>query len=95
VNYYDRNGAPMGFHEWLQAFDDIDSRRVAFHQISEDCSVSTVWLGLDHGFGLARVPLIFETMTFGGAHDGDCVRTATEAAARAAHDQAVAAARAS
>ena len=29
--------------------------------------VSTVFLGLDHGFG--GVPMLFETMIFGGKHD--------------------------
>lgn len=41
-------------------------------------NVSTVWLGLDHGFGSGRLE-IFETMVFGGRYaceatlDGDTI----------------------
>lgn len=33
-----------------------------------DITVSTVFLGLDHGFG--GIPMWFETVIFGGEHDG-------------------------
>jgi len=46
--------------------------------------VSTVWLGLDHGYG-GGPPLIFETMVFGGAHDEDQWRYPTEVEALAGH----------
>jgi hypothetical protein len=55
--------------------------------------VSTVWLGLDHGFG-AGPPLIFETMYFRGlgakADPEDMQRYSTEAEALAGHEQMVA-----
>jgi hypothetical protein len=69
--------------------------------------VSTVWLGIDHSFGQFRrlmgeshVPIIFETMIFapgdvtiGGEDDLDEYqeRYATEEAAQAGHDRALAA----
>jgi len=43
------------------------------NSIKQDCindiTISTVFLGLDHSFG-ADEPLLFETMVFGGVHDG-------------------------
>jgi hypothetical protein len=59
-------------------------------------TVSTVWLGIDHGFGgyMTRPgdlyqPIIFETMIFGGGDDypyhQQCVRYATEAEAIEGH----------
>ncbi len=87
--YYDRAGRPIPMLEWAKLFGDDAYKRVALTHVG-DVSVSTVWLGLDHGFGLGGVPLIFETMVFGGAHDEDQWRWPTEAAALAGHDQAVA-----
>ena len=39
--------------------------------------VSTVFLALDHSFGRAGPPLLFETMVFGGKLDGEQERCAT------------------
>lgn len=50
--------------------------------------VSTVWLGLDHGFGNAK-PLIFETMVFDRhGHDVYQARYSTEEEARIGHERA-------
>lgn len=57
---------PATHTEWAAMFEDIDSRRVG-HDTVGDVSVSTVFLGMDHGFG--RMPELFETMTFGGTCD--------------------------
>lgn len=53
--------------EKLGNFNRSD-RHVALDQIG-DVVVSTVFLGLDHGF-LQGAPILFETMIFGGEHDG-------------------------
>jgi hypothetical protein len=53
--------------EWAQWFEKAD-RTVDKTQIGE-VEVSTVFLGLDHSFGGA-IPLLFETMIFGGDEDG-------------------------
>jgi hypothetical protein len=57
-----------------------------------DVEVSTVFLGLDHGWGEGP-PVLFETMTFGGDEDtNECQwRYTTRAAAQAGHDAIVAA----
>jgi len=40
--------------------------------------VSTIFLGMDHSFEVEpHTPILFETMIFGGEHEGDCCRYAT------------------
>lgn len=47
------------------------NRRVAHDQIGE-ADVYTSFLAIDHSFhqGLNRAPILYETMIFGGDHDG-------------------------
>jgi len=53
----------------------------------EEVLVSTVFLGLDHSFGLNKEkgPLIFETMIFGGRYDQYQMRYHTYKEAQEAH----------
>ena len=59
---------------WAQMHADIRLRRVAVTEW-DGTQVSTVFLGLDHGFG--GPPLLFETMIFGGEYDLHCWRYST------------------
>jgi hypothetical protein len=95
--FYDRQGRPIETAEWSRKFEDPDYKMVAQHWV-RGWMVSTVWLGIDHSFGMSRAPLIFETMIFppgdeagGGSVWADeyCDRYPTEAAAHAGHDQAL------
>ena len=65
-DYYELIGqtaVPVGdVLEWARKFEDMD-RRVAYMRVLGMCRVSTVFLGLDHGFGRSR-PILFETMAF-------------------------------
>jgi hypothetical protein len=72
---------------WFEA--NHTQRIVAKDELPNDVRVSTVFLGLDHQFGHGE-PLIFETMIFGGAHDGYQERYATRAAAEHGHRVALA-----
>lgn len=54
---------------WAQWYETAD-RRVAGDKIGP-YFVSTVFLGLDHAFGLSTVPIVFETMVF--ADDDECL----------------------
>lgn len=89
------NGEPkpvpsvMSWARWLESLKDED-RRVAYTSISADIQVSTVFLGIDHSFG-GPVPLLFETMVFGGVRDGTQWRTSSRADALATHQATVAA----
>jgi hypothetical protein len=92
--YYDRDGQPLTFEQWIRCGID---KRVALDDLPNGYRVSTVWLGLDHRFGDAGPPLIFESMVFVGdsstnddGDDLDCWRYSTEAEARAGHELLVA-----
>jgi len=103
--YFDRKGQPIDMPAWGEKFGDREYQIVAQHWV-RGWMISTVWLGIDHGFGrfLSRgapyVPIIFETMIFapgdvtiGADDDLDEYqeRYATEEAAQAGHDRALAA----
>jgi hypothetical protein len=51
--------------EWGRQFERWEDRQMARDDIG-GCLVSTVFLGLDHGFGMGP-PLLFETMAFSAA----------------------------
>lgn len=61
--YIGRRGELLTLEEWAAKLADIDYKRVASDEVGP-LWVSTVWLGLDHGFGRAGPPIIFETMAF-------------------------------
>jgi hypothetical protein len=47
---------------WAEFMDDIEKRRVGWTRIGER-TVSTMFLGLDHGLGRG-LPVVWETMVF-------------------------------
>lgn len=59
-------------------------RRIDLTEIDENCHVSTVFLGVDHGFN-SEVPILFETMIFGGDYDGQMYRYSTFGEAKRGH----------
>lgn len=69
--------------EWLGTAD----RHVAKDLVAR-AVISTVFLGLDHNFS-GGPPLLFETMIFGGKHDGYQDRYSTWDEAVAGHNRAV------
>lgn len=66
--YYRRDGTPYDgpdpLMEWAADFEKQELRIVAQKKLWWGGFVSTVWLGMDHSFGMGS-PLIFETMFFG------------------------------
>lgn len=63
IKHYDREGEPITMRQWTQLRHlHPDYYRVASDEVGA-YHVSTVWLGIDHGFGNSR-PVIFETMVF-------------------------------
>jgi hypothetical protein len=88
---YGRDGAPLRFAAWAALFEDHEYKVVAQDRLAyagEEIVVSTVWLGVDHSFGHAARPLIFETLVFGPEHfplTDEMLRYATEDEARAGH----------
>lgn len=96
--YFNREGEAIGLWEWVRLCELPGYRRVATTVLEDGRWVSTVWFGLDHGFG--GPPLIFETMVFSAetheamgrqVHESlDCYRYATEIQALAGHESVVA-----
>lgn len=85
-----RVAVPVTMCEWH--LQDIAVRRVADDTIG-DVRVSTIFLGIDHGWGEGP-PQLFETMVFGGPHDGDQERYASWEEAAEGHARIVAGLRA-
>ena len=84
----EHNVVPTTLQEWARMFDGRD--RVVGRTEVGKARVSTVFLGIDHSFGMGP-PLWFETMVFGGEHDEATFRYTTWAEAEAGHARVVAA----
>jgi hypothetical protein len=76
--YFDRQGFPIpGDDEmppvlkWAELGEDLDYRRVAYDDLPDGSYLSTVWLGLDHGW--CGLPRLFETMRFCDDKDVDWI----------------------
>lgn len=83
----DGNAVPepdlLKWGEWFARHE----RHVAITEIG--CArISTVFLGLDHNF-FGDSPLLWETLVFGGKHDGEMDRYSTLADAKRGHDAMV------
>lgn len=60
----DNHAVAVDLMTWAQWFEDAE-RRIGYTQITSQCWVSTVFLGLDHSWREGP-PILFETMIFGG-----------------------------
>lgn len=67
--------------QWMETADRI----VAQDWLMPDVEVSTVFLGTDHGFWTDH-SILYETMVFGGQHDGYQQRYETKEQALRGHD---------
>jgi hypothetical protein len=84
--YYGLDGRPITMEEWV-ALVESGERFVARTALPSGIWISTVLLGLDHGFGRGT-PVIFKTMVFlrGDIAELDADRYATLEQAKAGHD---------
>ena len=87
----DENGQPVPCDDlftwgrWMEtAKRSVQTDRIG------DIRVSTVFLGLDHSFIEGGAPILFETMIFGGEHDGYQDRYTSREEALAGHVRALA-----
>lgn len=68
LGHYDRQGNPISMRGWVELTEGDTGKRVAESSVTTAGGlkvwISTVWLGLDHGFGYSNHPVIFETMVF-------------------------------
>jgi hypothetical protein len=60
--YYDIDGNPVSMRQWVNAFESRQNRHIAKDTLPDGTFISTVHLGINHGFG--NRPIIFETMVF-------------------------------
>lgn len=76
--------------EWAEWFEKNPDRHIGYTSIF-GIRVSTVFLGLDYSFsmGMSDVPILWETMIFGGINDQYQERYATREEAISGHRRAV------
>jgi len=74
--WYDRQGRPIDVSVMTRLSQDQTYRVVARDWVGA-VEVTTVWLGFDHSFRSA-LPVIFETVVFGGRMDQYSRRYSTE-----------------
>lgn len=97
--HYSRDGRAISLGEWSQLFEDREYQVIAQDLVADRWFISTVWLGIDHGFGYLfpgrpHLPIIFETMVFdqrgsGQNPDLEQCRYSTEDQARLGHAEMV------
>ena len=68
--------------EWVRWFETQE--RVLARDERDGVRISTVFLGIDSGFE-GGSPVLWETMVFGGDHDGDMYRYCSQLAALVGH----------
>lgn len=76
------------FMEWAQWFETAH-RQIGKTVVGQSV-ISTVFLGLDHAFSGQGDPILWETMVFGGGHDGQTRCAGSREQAEAMHAQMVA-----
>lgn len=88
----DDAGEPVevGLTEWAKWFGEIANRIVARDTLPDGTLVSTVFLGIDHGFREGLPPMLWETMAFPGSDatnqfEGEMRRYRSRANALAGH----------
>ena len=59
-------------NEYFEPVKSLEYENISliYSSISEDCYLSTVFLSLDHSFNRCSDPVLFESLWFGGIHDG-------------------------
>lgn len=91
-DYYildDHTPVPVDHIRWAEwVHRNRETRRVARTALQSGVVISTVFLGLDHGYGDGP-PILFETMIFGGPHNEDQERCSTWEEAEAMHARMV------
>lgn len=89
--YILQEGKPVpaaNIHIWGYWYETSKDERIVARTEIGDVRVSTVFLGLDHGW--EDEVLLYETMIFGGPHDQDQDRYTTRQQAEEGHHRMVA-----
>ena len=91
MDYYGMDGQKITLSQFSELFADDNKRRVEMTTLPGGVWISTVLLGLDHGFGSSIRPIIFETMVFPPDDMGelDMDRYSTKEEAQEGHQRMV------
>jgi len=87
----DKDGNPKEERDlltWAKWFEANDDKRIVERTQLDDVRVSTVFLGMEHNFGLSGKPILWETMVFGIDDDSYQERYDSLPAAKAGHKEA-------
>lgn len=84
----DKTPVLCNLSDWAEQFEKSNRSIAVHHDPDMRGNVSTVFLGLDHGYGDGP-PILFETMIFGGPHDQYQTRCSTYEQALAMHERAI------
>ena len=84
----DRKPVACTLMEWADFFE-VHANRVVKQDTIDGVFISTVFLGLDHGWGQSEEPIVFETMILDGKFDEYQTRCATWDEAEKMHRTAV------
>jgi hypothetical protein len=87
--YILRDGEPVeesDLHAWGRWFETANEERtVARTELPGNVCVSTVFLGMDHGYEPDAAPVLWETLVFRGPLDQEMERYTSRAEAEAGH----------
>jgi hypothetical protein len=88
--WFGLDGNPIDVYEADRLMADTDTRTVAKTRFVDNdgdpfVEVSTVFLVHDHDFGQTGVPVLWETMVFGGPLDQEMMRYSSRAGALQGH----------
>jgi hypothetical protein len=86
----DENGEPKicnDVYVWGEWYENVSNRSILFNQVG-DVKVSTVFLGLDHSFGIGD-PVLWGSLITGGSYDGHEERYRSKKEAITNHDKLV------
>jgi hypothetical protein len=76
----------VSMFEWSAWFEDVENRRIEVTE-EDDFRVSTVFIGIDHSYGIGDQALLYETCVLEGPPtvQGKLYRYATMSEAKAGH----------
>lgn len=86
--YYNKIGIQITVDEWNRLFEKDSYRNLSYSE-GDTWSVSTLWLGLEHGNDIKGRALIFETLSYHPDGRKSMVRYATEKEAKEGHENIV------
>ena len=84
--YIEVDGVPVVAPDLTTWARSLKSNQMVGLDTIDDQVVSTIFLTVDHSFGVGP-PLLYETMIFGGEHDLFCARYSTRDEAAAGHQR--------